>query len=240
MSDSSTPTDRDILRAGLSRRSLTAAAVLAPFAGLGLAGLARAQDETEGGSDQITSSGGGDVPTTGGMRPGPGGERPVPPSSAGIVPVAMVSDVYAIDSEVYGSEIIDGAMQDPTGPFVVAWYPTLGELGRNGNVVVAGHVDYYNVGAAVFYNFKEPGANPGDQVTMIGEDGSRHIYEVQRSTTYENGSLTEEIIDNEVTGATRLPTLTIITCGGEFDAISGEYLSRIVVRCSRVSIEPGE
>ena len=240
MSDSSNPNDGSLLGAGLSRRSLTAAAVMAPFAGLGLAGLARAQDETEAGSDQITSTGGGDVPTTGGMRPGPGGERPVPPSTAGVVPIAMVSDVYAIDSEVYGAEIIDGAMQDPTGPFVVAWYPTLGDLGRNGNVVVAGHVDYYNVGPAVFYSLKEPGASLGDQVVMIGEDGSRHIYEVQRSTTYENGSLTEEVINNEVTGATRLPTLTIITCGGEFDAISGEYLSRIVVRCSRLAIEPGE
>ena len=240
MSDSANPTDRSILDAGLSRRSLAAAAVMTPFAGFGLAGLARAQDETEAGSDQITSTGGGDLPTTGGMRPGPGGERPVPPSTAGTLPIAMTMEKFAIDSEVYGSEIIDGAMQDPTGPFVVAWYPTLGDLGRNGNVVVAGHVDYYNVGPAVFYGFKEPGAEVGDQITMIGEDGSRHVYEVQRSTTYDNGSLTEEIINNEVTGATRLPTLTIITCGGEFDAISGEYLSRIVVRCSRVTIEPGE
>ena len=241
MSDSSNPTDRSFLHAGLSRRSLTAAAVMAPFAGLGLAGLATAQDGDSAGTDQIRSSGGGgDVPTTGGMRPGPGGERPVPPSSAGIVPIAMVSEVYAIDGEVYGAEIIDGAMQDPTGPFIVAWYPTLGDLGRNGNVVVAGHVDYYNVGAAIFYSLKEPGASPGDRVTMIGEDGSRHIYEVQRSTTYQTVDLTPEIIENEVTGATRLPTLTMITCGGEFDPISGEYLSRIVVRCSRVGIEAGE
>ncbi len=230
MSDTSNPTNRS----GISRRSLAAAAAFAPFAGFGLTRLARAQD----GSGQITPTGGGDVPTTGGMRPGPGGERPVPTSSAGITPIAMVAETLGIDNEVYASDIVDGAMQDPTGPFVVAWYPTLGELGKNGNIVIAGHVDYYNVGAAVFYNFKEPGANPGDQIVMVGEDGSRHTYEVQRSTTYENGTLTPELINNEVTGATRLPTLTVITCGGEFDAISGEYLSRIVVRCNRVSVEP--
>lgn len=230
MSDTSNPTNRS----GISRRSLAAAAAFAPFAGFGLTRLARAQD----GSGQITPTGGGDVPTTGGMRPGPGGERPVPTSSAGTTPIAMVAETLGIDNEVYASDIVDGAMQDPTGPFVVAWYPTLGELGKNGNIVIAGHVDYYNVGAAVFYNFKEPGANPGDQIVMVGEDGSRHTYEVQRSTTYENGTLTPELINNEVTGATRLPTLTVITCGGEFDAISGEYLSRIVVRCSRVSVEP--
>ncbi len=234
MSDQFKPTNRP----GISRRSLAAAAAFAPFAGLGLARLAGAQDEAPDGSDQITSTGGGDLPTTGGMRPGPGGERPVPASSAGIPPIAMSMEKFAIDSEIYGSEIVDGAMQDPTGPFVVAWYPSLGDLGRNGNTVIAGHVDYYNVGPAVFFGFKEPGAAVGDQIVLTGEDGSRHIYEVQRSTTYENGALTPELINNEVTGATRLPTLTVITCGGEFDAISGEYLSRIVVRCSRVAIEP--
>lgn len=236
MSDSTNPTHRDATRGGLTRRSLTAAAVLSPFAGFGLAGIARAQDDSAGGV--ITSSGGGDVPTTGGMRPGPGGERPVEAATAGIAPIAMTSEKLNVDSEVYAAEIIDQAMQDPTGPFVVAWYPTLGSLGRNGNVVVAGHVDYYSVGEAVFWDFKEPGAVPGDQIVMTGEDGSRHIYEVQRSTTYENGSLTADIINNEVTGPTRLPTLTVITCGGDFDAISGEYLSRIVVRCDRVSVEP--
>ena len=235
MADPTNPTTRGDARSGISRRALTAAAAMAPFAGLGLARLARAQDDSSGGV--ITSSGGGDTPTTGGMRPGPGGERPVEAATAGIAPIAMTMDKFAIDSEVYASEIVDQAMQDPTGPFVVAWYPTLGALGRNGNVVVAGHVDYYSVGEAVFWGFKEPGANVGDQIVMTGEDGSRHIYEVQRSTTYENGSLTADIINNEVTGATRLPTLTVITCGGEFDAISGEYLSRIVVRCNRVSVE---
>ncbi len=230
MSDTSNPTNRP----GISRRSLAAAAALAPFAGISLSRLTRAQD----GSDQITPTGGGDVPTTGGMRPGPGGERPVSPSSAGITPIAMTMERFAIDNEVYASDVVDGAMQDPTGPFVVAWYPSLGELGKNGNIVIAGHVDYYNVGPAVFYGFKEPGSTPGDQIILTGEDGSRHIYGVQRSTTYENGTLTPELINNEVTGATRLPTLTVITCGGDFDAISGEYLSRIVVRCSRVSVEP--
>ena len=236
MTDTANPNDRGAARRGITRRSLTAAAILAPFAGVGLAGLARAQDGSSG--DVITSSGGGDVPTTGGMRPGPGGERPIQAATAGVAPIAMASEKLNIDSEVYASEIIDQAMQDPTGPFVVAWYPTLGALGQNGNVVVAGHVDYYTVGEAVFWDFWKPGADVGTQITMTGEDGSRHIYEVQRSTLYENGSLTPEIINSEVTGPTRLPTLTVVTCGGTFDAISGEYLSRIVVRCNRVSVEP--
>ncbi len=226
MTDSKTPTNCDVDHRRISRRSLTAAAVVAPISAFGLTGRANAQDTPTG-----------DAPTTGGMRPGPGGEQPIGASGTGIAPIAMSMERFGIDGEVYASEIIDGAMQNPTGPFVIAWYPTLGSLGQNGNLVIAAHVDYYNVGPAIFWGFKEPGANVGDQIMLVGEDGSRYVYEVQRSTIYDSGALTSEIIDNEVAGPTRLPTLTIITCGGEFDAISGEYLSRIVVRCTRISVE---
>ena len=226
-----------VLGRAMSRRMVAGAAALTPLAALGLGRAAFAQDSDE---PTITSSGGGDVPTTGGMRPGPGGERPVPISSSGIAPIAMSMERFGIDSEVYAGEVVDGIMADPTGPFVVAWYPSLGSLGRNGNVVVAGHVDYWNVGAAVFYEFKNTEASPGDQITLVAEDGSRHVYEVQTSRTYENGTLTPEIIDREIAGPTRLPTLSIITCGGAFDTVSGEYLSRIVVRATRVAVETGE
>lgn len=226
MVDATKLSTRDARRGCISRRSFAATAVCTPLLAFGASGGAHAQDLSEG-----------DVPTTGGMRPGPGGEQPIRASGTGIAPIAMSMERFGIDGEVYASEIIDGAMQNPTGPFVIAWYPTLGSLGQNGNLVIAAHVDYYNVGPAIFWGFKEPGANVGDQIMVIGEDGSRHTYEVQRSTIYDSGALTAEIINNEVSGPTRLPTLTIITCGGEFDAISGEYLSRIVVRCTRVSVE---
>lgn len=180
----------------------------------------------------------GDLPTTGGMRPGPGRRRANLSGGVGIVPVAIVSDPLAIDSEVYAAAIVDNAMQDPTGPFVVAWYESLGKLGQNGNVVVAGHVDYYTVGEAVFWRIKEPGASVGDLVSLIGEDGSQHVYEVQRSRTYPTAELTGEVVQRQITGQTRTPTLTIITCGGDFDPVSGEYLSRIAVRCSRVQVIP--
>ncbi len=239
MSDIIDPRERaeNILRRPMSRRAVAGAAAISPLAALGLSRGVLAQDDEE---PTITSSGGGDVPTTGGMRPGPGGERPVPVSSSGVSPIAFSMERFGLDYEIYPGEVIDGIMQDPTGPFVIAWYPSLGSLGRNGNVVVAGHVDYWNVGPAVFYDFKEPGAEPGDQITLVGEDGTRHIYEVQTSRIYENGTLTPEIIDREIAGVTRLPTLSIITCGGVFDTVSGEYLSRIVVRATRVAVETGD
>ncbi len=38
----------------------------------------------------------------------------------------------------------------------------------------------------------------------------------------------------ELVGQTEDPKLTLITCGGEFDYASGEYLSRMVVRAGLV------
>jgi hypothetical protein len=38
----------------------------------------------------------------------------------------------------------------------------------------------------------------------------------------------------EVVGPTETPATTLITCGGEFDYVNGEYLSRMVVRATLV------
>ena len=67
----------------------------------------------------------------------------------------------AIAAGIEPLRVVDGAMQDPTGPWVVAWYENLGALGAIGNVVMAGHVDYWNVGPSVFFNIRD--LTPGDK-----------------------------------------------------------------------------
>ena len=242
MTDSNRNPDILIPSRRFSRRTLAGAAAFAPLAGLGLAGIARAQDSSPNpspsGGSTITSTGGSDQPTTGGMRPGPDGQRPLSASGAGVVPTAMTADKFSIDAEVYAADIVNGAMADPTGPYVVAWYQELAKLGQNGNVVVAGHVDYWSVGEAVFWKLWQPGAKSGDEIIMTGEDGSKHHYAVATSRAYDNGSLTNDIIQKQIAGPTTIPVLTIITCGGTFNAVTGEYDHRIVVRCNRTKVEP--
>lgn len=241
MTDSNRNPDILIPSRRFSRRTLAGAAAFAPLAGLGLAGIARAQDSSPNpspsGGSTITSTGGSDQPTTGGMRPGPDGQRPLSVSGPGVVPTAITMESLGIDAEVYAADIVNGAMQDPTGPYVVAWYQELAKLGQNGNVVVAGHVDYWSVGKAVFWGFKDPMAKVGDEIIMTGEDGSKHHYAVATSRQYENSTLTPDIIQHQVAGPTRIPVLTIVTCGGTFNAVTGEYDSRIVVRCNRTKVE---
>ena len=124
-------------------------------------------------------------------------------------------------------------MQDPTGPWVVSWYKETGRLGlEEQNVVVAAHVDYWNVGPAVFYNVRN--LKEGDVVDLTGEDNNIYRYQVEWIELYDaNNAPIADIV-----GATGETSLTMITCGGEFDYADGEYLSRTVVRASFVEKNP--
>lgn len=180
----------------------------------------------------IISTKEGPVPTTGGMRPGPFGLSPASVARArGVRPVAIRVDAAGIDAQIETLQVIDGVMQNPTGPWVVGWYEQFGGLGELTNIVGAGHVDYWNVGPAVFYNVRNLVEN--DEIVYTGEDGSTFTYAVTFQETVAVAELTQEKI-NEIVGPTKKESATLITCGGEFDYTSGEYLSRTYVRAERV------
>ena len=94
----------------------------------------------------------GEMPTTGAMRPGPLSAVPpvVRPPIRGVRPVAIRIPVIEVDSEVESASIIENVMEDPSGPWIVAWYVATGRLGVPGNTVMSGHVDFAGVGPAVF------------------------------------------------------------------------------------------
>ena len=205
------------------RRATRFPAALAILLALLLASTAVAQNTP------IVSTEVGEVPSTGGRRPGPIGQGPAPVARrAGVQPIAIQIEKAQIAADIEPLGIVDGIMENPTGPFVVSWYRETARLGENGNAVMAGHVDYWNVGPAVFYNLKE--LAPGDTIQVTGEDGTVYAYEVEFTELYENASAPIE----EIVSGPGGETLTLITCGGEFEPISGEYLSRYVVRAARV------
>jgi len=207
----------------LSRRRLSL--LLAATAALLPVSAAVAQDE----SAPIISTQRGEVPSTGARRPGPMNQAP-PAAAArkGVAPVAITIDKAQVDAEVERLEVVDGVMQDPTGPWVVSWYENLAALGQRGNVVMAGHIDYWNVGPAVFYTIGQ--LAEGDQIAVTGEDGDIYTYQVEWVRNYEAGNAPIE----EIVGATPGEDLTLITCGGTFDYVTREYLERTVVRANRV------
>jgi hypothetical protein len=201
---------------------------------LPLAGVSAQEDAAQGGTQEVLS----EVPSTGGRRPGPvvlGASKvkeSAPARAAGFTPVELQVDSIGLDAPIESGSIVDGVMLDPSGPWVVTWYSQLGKVGQGGNVVMAGHVDYWDTGPAIFWSV--PNLQPGDIIRVIGEGGEVFEYAIESNQMYTVADLTPEIIQSQITGDTGQESLTLITCGGEFDAAAGEYLHRYVLRAIKI------
>jgi sortase (surface protein transpeptidase) len=171
----------------------------------------------------------GELPTSGGLRPGPIGFWPPKPPVIwhGARPVAIRIPVIQVDTDIELGLIIDGVLQDPTGPYVVTWYRETSRVGVTGNVVLSGHVDYWNVGPAVFYHLGDLAEN--DRIEITGNNGEVFRYDVSWNRLYD--AATAPVM--KIAGKSKDEVLTLITCGGTFDPTSGEYEQRRVVRAAR-------
>ncbi len=205
---------------------------------LPLVGAAQEADE-----DAPTTEVLAEVPTTGGSRMGPVVQassrvaapepEPEPEVVEGIAPIALQVDKFGIDAPIEIGAIAEGVMLDPSGPWVVSWYEGLGKIGEGGNIVMAGHVDYYTVGPAVFWNVRD--LVPGDIVRLVGEDGQSYEYAVEWMQQYNVlTDLTPQVIQNDIVGDTGQESLTLITCGGDFDPTTATYNQRWVLRANLV------
>lgn len=213
----------------LSRRSLLGATTGVLVAGVLQSTIA--QESTPDSTPEmvpIQSTTVGEMPTAGGMRPGPVGQQSPRPTAVNPTdPVNITIEKASINADIVTMEIVNGVMQNPPGPWVVAWYRQTATLGEQGNVVLSGHVDYWDVGPSVFFNLRDLVA--GDIIRLTGENDTRYDYTVEWSEVFDIDTLTGGKLQ-EVVGITEQPAVTLITCGGEFDYANGEYLSRMVVR----------
>ena len=157
-------------------------------------------------------------------------EPTVPPTVAPEVPIArLVIPSIRVNAPVAPRGVsADGVMEDPKGPTEVAWYTFSALPNRPGNIVMAGHVDYVNYGAAVFYNISK--LKQGDEVQINLENGETATYRVTSVTLYKEATAPVA----EIVGPTDVETVTLITCGGVFDRTLREYDSRTVVKAERV------
>jgi hypothetical protein len=178
-----------------------------------------------------------EVPSTGASRLGPVTQAishiPAPPPVS-VAPIELQADKIGLAAPVEMGQVVDGVMVDPSGPWVVVWYENLGKVGDGGNVVMAGHVDYWSVGPAIFWNIRD--LLPGDSLRLLGENGESFEYAVEWTYLYDVATeLTPEVIQNEIVADTGQESLTLITCGGEFVPETAEYLQRYVVRANLIS-----
>lgn len=124
--------------------------------------------------------------------------------------------------------LADGTMQSPSGPTDVGWYTFSAKPGQIGNMVMSGHVDYVNYGAAVFWHLRE--VVVGDEISVRLEDGTLLSYRVEAVTEYEEKTAPVA----EIVGPTANQSITLITCAGVFNTSLREYDHRLVIRGTRI------
>jgi hypothetical protein len=115
-----------------------------------------------------------------------------------------------------------GALEVPSGWDDAGWYVHGPRPGEPGPAVIVGHVDSTS-GPAVFYRLG--GLRPGATIRVVRQDGSAVSFRVHRVGRWPKDGFPTRL----VYGATRRPTLRLITCGGAFDPATGHYLDNTVV-----------
>jgi LPXTG-site transpeptidase (sortase) family protein len=118
-------------------------------------------------------------------------------------------------------------MQEPTTADIVSWYKETSRLGEPGNIVIAGHLNYWGDPEGVFFDLAA--LEEGDIVTLTGPDGAAWQYQVTWTE-----EVSTETLPTDVTGPTEVESLTLITCSGEWNAAASEYDHRTVVRAERI------
>lgn len=167
-----------------------------------------------------------------GYRSGPLGPSDAVQTLASERPVAMIIPDAAVDSEVEVNHIVEGQMLNPTGPWVVSWYDGTGQMHeKRRNMLYSGHVDYWDVGPAIFWDLVD--IPEGSPIQVLGDRGGEATYEVEYIERVTLADMTPEKMQ-EITAPTPFEALTIITCGGEFDYSVGQYLQRDIIRARLV------
>ncbi len=141
------------------------------------------------------------------------------------------------------SVALDGVMPNPNGPDDVAFYDFSawpgkgGSPGRGGNAIFSGHVDSGGVACsngtvpppcqAVLWDLNR--LQLGDEI-QVHLEGTIHRYRV---TSNQPVSATTGPWD-QIVSSTAEESLTIITCGGNFNRETREYTNRQVVTAVKI------
>ena len=138
-------------------------------------------------------------------------------------PVTLSIPVLSVRSDVVPLGLQDdGSMEVPTAAVDAGWYeqsPTPGELGP---AVLAAHVDWADQ-EGVFSSIGD--LRTGDEIEVTREDGSVAVFRVEEVVSYAKSRFPTEAVYGDLDHA----GLRLITCGGEFDEGSGDYLDNVVV-----------
>jgi hypothetical protein len=154
------------------------------------------------------------------------------PTKPGVLAAAFVSpNMIEIPKLHAKAPIVDvytlpgGELDVPQDPKVVGWWAPGAKPGaKTGTAILAGHINYAGVEGVLA---RIGTLNPGDIVYVDGVNNGKKTrlkFAITGVRTYNKTSLPyKQIFDQKSTGR-----LAIVTCGGAFDAQTGNYLQNIV------------
>ena len=146
---------------------------------------------------------------------------PLPASS----PMTIEIPVIKVNAPVTRLDLnANGTIQVPplSDHNLAGWYDRSVMPGARGTSVILGHVDDY-AGASVFYNVKN--LHKDDAIYVNRADGVTAEFAVDGVQK----AAKTNFPTSDVYGNVPYPALRLVTCGGPFDAKTGQYLDSIVV-----------
>jgi len=157
-----------------------------------------------------------------------------PPASAQVIAADIVAPNRIVIPKLKANAPIvkvgtttDGELEVPPNPHTVGWWQYGAKPGATtGTAILAGHVNYAGVSGSMAQIGK---LSPGDEVDVFGRQNADNRHEVKFKVTgvrtYHKTRLPyKQIFDQKSVGR-----IAIVTCGGPFDASTGNYLDNIVV-----------
>jgi LPXTG-site transpeptidase (sortase) family protein len=146
---------------------------------------------------------------------------PLPASS----PMTIEIPAIKVDAPVTRLDLNpNGTVQVPplSDHNLAGWYDRSVMPGAEGTSVILGHVDDY-AGPSVFYNIKN--LRQGDVIYVSRAAGGTAEFAVDGVQK----AAKTNFPTSDVYGNVPYPALRLVTCGGPFDAKTGQYLDSIVV-----------
>lgn len=147
-------------------------------------------------------------------------------TSPSIAPETLRIPALDVDAAVgpVGVDAETGDIEVPERVDRLGWYrygPGLDAAA--GSIVITGHVDSAAQGKGAFFTLEK--LSPGDRVTVTGGDGRARTFTVVARERYAK----TKIPLGRYFARDGAPRLTLITCGGPFDATTRHYRDNIVV-----------
>jgi sortase (surface protein transpeptidase) len=156
---------------------------------------------------------------------------PLPPST----PVQIAIPAIGVSAPVMRlGRNSDGTVEVPPldNHNLAGWYDGSVTPGAQGSSIVLGHVDDYS-GPSVFFNIKT--LQRGDTIDIVRADNSTAVFAVDGVQKV----VKAQFPTNDIYGNVPYPSLRLVTCGGPFDAASGQYEDNIVVYAHLTGITGG-